>query len=250
MATTTAIARNMLFRVLFWGGLSVISLEQANAAGININATRVVITQESGTAILTTNNSSTKPYLMNIRFSRTVGGHEETPFVASPPLYRLEPHGSNSVKVLAQNTSMLPRDRESLFYLSAVGIPSSNPLSPNGEGYLSGGVSYAVGNTIKLFYRPDGLPSSALDAIKGLTFSKTTGGITVSNPSPYHVSLAALQLNGQKVTFTASVPSMLPPFGSVLYHIRTAYPISQAGKAEWQGINDQGGAVAASTTIQ
>jgi fimbrial chaperone protein len=220
------------------------------AGGLNINATRVVVTQAEGGARLITGNSSDTPYLMNIRFSATPDGKGKTPFLASPPVFRLEAGGSNVVKILAGDTRMLPRDRESVFYLSANGIPKSNPLARDGSGFVSGGLSYAVGNQIKLFYRPTGLPGTAKEAIKGLKMSRVADGVRVSNPSAYHVSLASLRLGGQAVTFNATQPAMLTPFGAVTYRVRATYPLSAAGKAEWNAINDSGAQVKAEGVIQ
>lgn len=220
------------------------------AGGLNINATRVVVTQAEGGTRLITGNSSDTPYLMNIRFSATPDGKGRAPFTASPPVFRLEAGGSNVVKILAGDTRMLPRDRESVFYLSANGIPRSNPLTRDGSGFVGGGLSYAVGNQIKLFYRPSGLAGTAKAAINDLTLNRVAEGVRVSNPSAYHVTLASLRLGGQQVAFNAAQPAMLAPFGSVTYRVRGAYPISATGKAEWKAINDSGAQVKGEGVIQ
>ncbi|HFI5337026.1 TPA: molecular chaperone [Serratia liquefaciens] len=248
MAVTRVTTRSRCAAWL-WCLLPAVPAAQA-AGGLNINATRVVVTQAEGGTRLITGNSSDIPYLMNIRFSATPDGKGSAPFLASPPVYRLEAGGSNVVKIMAGDTRMLPRDRESVFYLSANGIPRSNPLTRDGSGFVGGGLSYAVGNQIKLFYRPTGLPGTAKAAISGLKLNRVAEGVRVSNPSAYHVTLASLRLGGQSVTFNATQPAMLAPFGSATYRVHGAYPISAAGKAEWKAINDSGAQVRGEGVIQ
>lgn len=248
MAVTRVVIRSYCTALLLC--LLTIAPVAEAAGGININATRVVLTQAEGATQLIAGNSSDTPYLMNIRFSITPDGKGHAPFLASPPVFRLDAGSRNVVKIIATDTRTLPLDRESVFYLSANGIPKSNPLTRDGGGFVGGGLTYAVGNQIKLFYRPTGLQGSARDAINDLKLSHVAKGVLVSNPSAYHVSLASLRLEGQDVTFNAAQPAMLAPFSSVTYSVHGAYPIHLAGKAEWQAITDSGAIVRGEGVIQ
>ncbi|HGM5324795.1 TPA: molecular chaperone [Serratia marcescens] len=220
-----------------------------SAGGIGLGATRLVYSQQAGQTAVTVRNTNTKPYLVNARISRTLTGRETTPFFVSPPLFRLEA-GSNALLRITGNAQSLPQDRESVFFLTVAGIPSSNPLArDNRDGFSDGGLVYAVGNTIKLFYRPSGLPSSAADAAKGLRFTQSGGRIQADNPTPYYVSLMTLRLNGRLVDLEAGKTDMIAPFSSANWPAGMPYPLSQAGKVSWSAVVNLGEVVDGTATL-
>lgn len=232
--------------------LGVTLSAQAASGGINLNKTRLIFMAGSGQATVTVNNTSDAPWLITSRMSRVVDGNKQgkTPFFMSPPVFRLDGHSSSILRVVG-DTSQLPKDRESVFYLNVSGIPKSNPLSrDNDSGFVSGGVVYSVGNTIKMFYRPEGLAGSAEDAAKHLSFSRTSVGVVANNASPYYVSMLSLKLNGRDVKFNEHQPDMLPPFSQATYITQSTYPLSQSGRVTWTAANDLGGVITANGEIK
>lgn len=63
-----------------------------------------------------------------------------------------------------------------------------------------------------------------------LKFSKTADGITVNNPSPYHVSFVNLYLDDKKLPNV-----MVPPL------TQTKIADSSGGSLSYQTVNDYGG---------
>lgn len=251
MALTNDAGRSWLTVAALTGCAATLLVSlSAQAAGIGLGVVRLVYNQKAGQVTVPVRNTSSSPYVVSTRVTLTPDAHEQTPFIVTPPLFRLEGGAQGSVRILG-NPQSLPTDRESVFYVTVAGIPSGNPLSRDGsEGFVAGGVKFAYGSTIKLFYRPTGLPSSSSDAVKGVRFTRTAGGVKVENPSPYYVTFRDIRLNGQAVKFGKNQPDMLAPLGSMTVPAGRAYPISQAGKVTWSAIVDMGIVVSSSGTLQ
>ncbi|ULH10503.1 molecular chaperone [Serratia marcescens] len=234
------------------GGLTTMLMSMSvQAAGIGLGAVRLIYDQKAGQVTLPVRNTSSTPYLVSSRVALTPDSHESTPFIVSPPLFRLEGNGQGMLRIIG-NPQSLPPDRESVFYVTVAGIPSSNPLSRDDkQGFdVAGGLKFAFGNTIKLFYRPTGLPSSATEAAKGVRFTHVGNSVKVENPSAYYVTFQTLTLNGHTVKFSKTQPDMLTPFGSMTLPAGRAFPISQAGKVSWAAVVDMGNLVSANGVIQ
>ncbi|HDR2590221.1 TPA: molecular chaperone [Enterobacter ludwigii] len=253
MALTNDAGRSWLTVSALAGSAAALLVSlSAQAGGIGLGAIRLVYDQKAGQVSVPVRNTSSSPYVISTRVTQTQDARrqEQTPFVVTPPLFRLEGGAQGNVRIMG-NPQSLPADRESVFYVTVAGIPASNPLSRDGsEGFVNGAVKFAYGSTIKLFYRPAGLPSSSSDAVRGVRFTRTAGGVKVDNPSPYYVTFRDISLNGQAVKFGKNQPDMLAPLGSMTVPAGRVYPISQAGKVSWSAIVDIGVVVSASGTLQ
>ncbi|CAI1949438.1 Chaperone protein focC precursor [Serratia fonticola] len=207
------------------------------ADGFGINATRLIYPQGANSiAVSVRNTQATLPYLVQTSVSSTPQSRVATPFTATPPLFRLEPQSISQIRIAGDDAS-LPKDRESVFYFHATAIPASQtPTTPQQTSGVQGAAQFGVGNIIKLFYRPAGLPSTSAAAQKNLQFSRTKSGLQVSNPSPYFVSLASLNVAGQQLKLETPAALMIAPYGSHTYATSAKH-----GSVEWQTINDQGG---------
>ncbi|NCG53236.1 molecular chaperone [Serratia fonticola] len=209
----------------------------AQTGGFGINATRLIYPQGASSISVTLRNTLTsQPYLVQARISASLDGAATAPFLVMPPLFRLEPNSANKVRIVAQGVNV-PADREALFYFHASAIPSSSAIQGGDpQNGVHGTAQFGVGNIIKLFFRPDNLPSTSTAAQSGLRFSRVSGGLQVSNPSAYHVSLASLQVGETKLKLDTPAALMIAPFSS------HTYPSSVVqGQVRWQTINDEGG---------
>ncbi|MFI8415332.1 molecular chaperone [Serratia sp. NPDC078593] len=209
----------------------------AQAEGFGINATRLIYPQGAKSITATVRNTLPNlPYLVQANISKTIDGSENTPFWLTPPIFRLEPQSTNQLRIALKGES-LPDDRESVFYLNTRAIPASQATgSDDLTQKVSGAVQLGVGTIIKLFYRPAGLSGSSVQAQKGLKFAVSATGLTVTNPSPYFVSLAGLNFAGKTLPLISPDALMLKPFGS------HTYPTTLSrGHISWKTINDQGG---------
>ncbi|ETS31583.1 fimbrial chaperone protein [Photorhabdus temperata] len=238
---------NIIVKSLVFAAFLFASQSQAEG-GFGINATRIIFLQDKAEATVSVRNTTTNiPYLVTTKITSTVDGKGKTPFFVSPPLFRLDPKGNNVLRILG-DTSKLPTDRESVFYFTASAIPRSNPLGQRFESAkISGGLAYAIGNTIKLFYRPTGLVGTPELAYKALRFTHAPGGVQVSNSSPYHISFTQIKVDGVPVKFSDSHPQMLAPFST---HVYPAQNNQNKKKVEWAVINDLGGGENFNGTVQ
>lgn len=229
---------SMVRRLLAYMLLSFLMAE-ANATeqggGISLNRTRVVFLSTDTTQSIAINNQGQRTYLVKSIVTTTPEGQEGAPFIVTPPLFRLEANSQNSLRILHQNTQELPTDRESVFYLSTIMVPSSQkPEASNAES-MSARVSVGLQNIIKLFYRPTELSMTPEQAEKALIFTQQGKQVLVNNPTPYYQTFAQLTLDGVSVNVRNSI-SMIPPFSQVSYPIK-----GTVRQATWSVINDYGG---------
>ncbi|WP_256125081.1 fimbria/pilus periplasmic chaperone [Photorhabdus luminescens] len=108
---------NIIVKSLILGAFLFASQSQAEG-GFGIDVTRIIFLQDKAeaTTVSVRNTTTNIPYLVTTKITRTVDGKGKAPFYVSPPLFRLEPKGTNVLRILG-DTSKLPTDRESVFYL-------------------------------------------------------------------------------------------------------------------------------------
>lgn len=235
----------MRFRISFMcfsaGFLLVLNcFSPAFAAGVGINATRIIIHQGSPAASVTLRNSTeNSTYLVQSYLSagKEPGQTGSLPFDVLPPVFQLAPGSQGDVR-LAENPGMvtrLPADRESVFWFHARAIPG-NDFKPAKTGEDNHGtVKIALENVIKVFYRPENLPSSSEQAQAGLEFRFVPGGIRVLNASPYYVTMTGISAGNQPVKLSGQ-DAMLAPFSEHTYETQI-----KTGRLSWTTINDLGG---------
>ncbi|WP_161495997.1 fimbrial biogenesis chaperone, partial [Enterobacter asburiae] len=92
--------------------------QQVNAA-IALDRTRVIYSgNQKSMSVTVTNQNKSLPYLAQSWIEDSNGNKTETPFMALPPVQRVEPGAKGQVKIQGNNAQALPQDRESLFYLA------------------------------------------------------------------------------------------------------------------------------------
>lgn len=215
------------------------------AGGLSLSQTRVVFDAKDKSTKVTINNQSDKVYLINSRILFEPDSEKNTaasiPFIVTPPLFRLEKESRNTVLISKSDTSMLPKERESLFYLSFLAIPSVKKDNENDHekeaGITTTQVAFGIRTVIKLFYRPSDLPMPAHIAPEKLTFKQKGSQIIVSNPTPYYITLAELTVNGEKVNIRKQ-GAMIAPLSSRTYQVNEA---KQNNEIQWSVINEMGG---------
>lgn len=230
----------VLYTLIFsWAIFGIVNQSKAEG-GLSLSQTRVVFNSNAKNTKITINNHSDRVYLINSRVLITPNGQEKSikamPFMATPPLFRLEEESQNTILISRNDISLLPTDRESLFYLSFLAIPSvKKNTAPNAEDMTTTQLSLGLRMLIKLFYRPHDLAIPASAAPKKLTFSQKEHQLQVQNPTPYYQTLAQLKINGQPVNVREQ-GAMIAPFSSHSYQIKEI-----ANEIHWSVINDYGG---------
>lgn len=232
----------MNIRQIIFSGLIGLGFISTHAmAGIALDSTRIVFNEsdiKSGKSIGLTNSGSSAPYLVKAQVLNDVQGQNaNTPFVVTPSLFRLEPSATNQIRIMKATEQLLPKDKESVFYLRVMATPAGELETADAQRELGGAIRVSTGNIIKFFYRPSGLPMTHTQAMGGLYFSRQGNELKVDNPSPYFVTLSSLKVNGKAVPLSVQKQNtMISPRGYQTYTIA-----NPSGNVIWKAINDYGG---------
>ncbi|MBC8953470.1 molecular chaperone [Xenorhabdus sp. PB62.4] len=200
-------------------------------AGISLSSTRVIYeASQREVAISVINDSKENVYLIQSWvdiFTPTIeSSGQKTPFLVTPPLFRLDGEQENRLRIILMNGA-LPQDRESVFWLNVKAIPA---LNKNDTSRLL----ISLKNRIKLFYRPAGLTEQrAAKAYQQLIFSRQAGQLMVQNPTPFYVSFYEITLGKSAIPETG----MIAPFSRRQWPL----PIDSGNTVTWRAINDYGG---------
>lgn len=201
------------------------------AAGVMVGGTRVIFNEKDRESSIPVKNMGAAPYVVQAWIDAGEG-NTKTPFVASPPLSRLDPGQENVLRIMKLPAN-LPTDRESVFWLNVKEIPEK----AEGENVLQ----VAVRTRIKLFYRPahlPGTPGEQRSQLEWAVASSSDGKGTVlkiANPSAYHVTFVTLKVSGQ-----AEINGgMVPPKGTLEYPL-AALPSPRELDVVFTTINDYG----------
>ena len=185
------------------------TLAHANAtAGVLVGGTRVIFNEKDRESSIPVKNTGASPYVVQAWIDAG-DGNAKPPFVATPPLSRLDPGQENVLRIL-RLAGNLPLDRESVFWLNVKEIPEKS----QDENVLQ----IAVRTRIKLFYRPAGLAGKPGEQRQQLQWAVAAGGkgavLKIGNPSAYHVTFATLNVNGGQQEINGG---MVPPGGVLEY---------------------------------
>ncbi|KGM27812.1 hypothetical protein KS18_13115 [Photorhabdus luminescens] len=222
---------------MMMAGLLGCPITSTQAERVGIDATRIIYRADSYAATALLRNSSKEAiYLMQVTVSSIPDGSKTAPFLVTPPLFRMEPGSQNQVRIIKTGQA-LPADRESLFWFTTQAIPLSTKSNNLSSKQISRGVQ-VLANTIKLMYRPSGLPVAPEKGFGALRFKTTAEGITITNPSPYYITFTSLKVGGQELMTKQQKENMVSPFSTLFLPLKGVhYP----AKVSWTVINDLGG---------
>ncbi|WP_025155091.1 fimbrial biogenesis chaperone [Morganella morganii] len=218
--------------------LSPVSAALAAEGGLRLAQTRIIFNADNKNAGAVIKNNGQQVYLIKAAVMNTPEGNNPAlpaaPFMVTPPMFRLEKESQSTALIVRNGTTQLPADRESVFWLSFLAIPSVSKNGETPDNMTSAQVSVGIRNVIKLFYRPAGLSPSFEQAQEKLTFRREGRSVSVNNPTPYYLTLGALSFNGRDVSLQDNNP-MIAPFSSAIFPAEGA--VSQV---QWAVITDYG----------
>ncbi|WP_276850541.1 fimbrial biogenesis chaperone [Enterobacter oligotrophicus] len=174
-------------------GLAAVSLplifSGANA-GVIIGGTRIIFDGAKKEASIGVTNPDSTPYLIQSWIDLKDGHSGKTPFIITPPLYRLDGGQQNVERIVMTGT--LPQDKETLFWLNIKAIPAASSQANS--------LQIAVKTRIKLIYRPEDLRASTPEeqATK-LTWQRTGNELQVTNPTRYVINFNEVSVGGQHI---------------------------------------------------
>ena len=215
-----------LFLAVIFGWLLLCALPAK--AGVTIGGTRFIYSQGAHSLSVPLRNDSDIAWLVVTRVqpaSRWPGAQvvNTEPFVVTPPMVAL-PAGQEATLRLIRAPSPLPEDHETLFTLSIATIPSGKT-----EGNR---VQMGVRSALKLVYRPVGLKGDPQQAYQKLRWSATPSGVSVTNPTPWYITLFNLDINSRRL----DNPGVVAPFATR----RFTTAVNAATQIRWQTLNDYG----------
>jgi len=213
-------------------------------ASVVVDGTRVVYPADRREVTINLRNPGETPSLaqawLDAGNAEASPGDDPVPFALTPPIFRLDPGRTQTLR-LTYTGEPLPTDRESLFWLNVLDIPPRAPLNPDAPNRLE----LAFKHRLKLFFRPRGLPGSALEAPARVRWRLRRDGerlqLEAVNPTPFHVSLSVIELGTGEARRVIHA-DMLAPLSSHRFDLPDDLQMPATGlPLEYRFINDQGG---------
>ena len=229
--------------------MSVVCLFGASSAsaGVVMNATRYIYDADAREITVKVSNNGKLPVLTQAWIddgdARSTPEHVNVPFNLTPPIARVEAGKSQTLRI-SHTGGAMPADRESQYWINVLEVP---PKAEDSKDVNK--MQLAFRYRLKLFYRPEGLPGSAGIAPEKLTWTRAAdGGLLVSNPSAFHVTLndVRMEVTGREI---AVEPFALAPFASTTRKLEQTLPASDKVTVHYQSINDYGGFASYDKTV-
>ncbi len=195
-------------------------------AGVIIEGTRLIYQGDKKEASLGISNPDNLDYLVQSWVESTDHARDKTPFLITPPLFRLDGKQDNVLRVVRTGGN-LPSDRESLYWLNIKTIPSS------AHEESSNTLQIAIKTRIKLIYRPAAIAGKPDEVADKLRWHKEGNSLVVSNPTPFYMNFQEVTLGGKKVN---NVTWVAPDSDA---HFAVPGGIT-GGSVSWKIINDYG----------
>lgn len=234
---------NFLYKSLSCFGfifLALFSL-QLNASVI-MTGTRIIYNEGSRSVDVNLKNQSNFPYVVQTWFDagKMSGGPDasvQVPFIATPPVFRIQPGAGQVVKVTFTGGLNLPDDRESVFYFNFLQVPPSN-IDKND---VKNKMLVMLRNRVKIFYRPTSLVSGPGWGFPNISVTPVSGNasaVMIKNHTPFYVTVSSVALTeGQRRLSSGS--GMIEPSGTQIFNISRAGSV-KGRKAIVTVVNDRG----------
>lgn len=230
----------MIFRcTLLWACACAASL-QVNAS-VLLDRSRVVLSAGETEATVRVRNEEHGPVLVQAWINELDGDalpeEASSPFLVTPPLRRLEPDQSLSLRIRLLAMSTLPGDRESMYWLNVVDVPGEVARAPEDPT-----VSIIVRSRIKLIYRPAGLAAPTGKDAGALRWqlAERTGqtALVIHNPGPNYINISRATAQGGAAAQTLAIGAVKPLAETIIPLLPEALSGVQSLSFQW--LDDEG----------
>lgn len=208
------------------GAMLLFSMTSAQA-GIIVGGTRIIYNGEKKETSISVKNPDKVSYLIQSWSDTGDKANEKSPFMVTPPLFRLGASEENSLRIIRTGGN-LPEDRESLYWMNIKSIPASEKRDNANT------LQIAVKTRIKLIFRPQGLTNRPEDVADKLTWRRNGGSLLVTNPTAYYMNFSTLKVGGS----TVKDATYVAPMSNASFTL----PSGAGGDVSWTIINDYGAA--------
>jgi len=190
-------------------------------ASVVMTGTRVVYPASQTEQTLQFHNPDTHPNVVQVWLDAgdpaSSPDANDTPFLALPQVFRMEPHAGQMVRLMLTDADSLPQDRESVFYLNFSQMPGhQKTASPNQ-------LMFMFTSRVKVFYRPVGLdPDLPADFAQQLQVTRRGAALHVDNPTPYHAVVKRVEVAQGGAPLPVVKGVMIAPFSSAVWNLPEA----------------------------
>lgn len=179
--------------------LLLAGVNSAPFAAVNVDRTRLVFAANDIAQSLTLANDSVTPMLLQVWTdageTASSPDNSRTPLVVLPPVFKMQPDELRTLRVMLSSRRSLPEDRESLFWLNIYQIPPELSATKSATCKLV----LPLRLRLKVFIRPTGLKAPTANDEQKLRFSIASQGITITNPTPWYMSLTVTATKGIRI---------------------------------------------------
>ncbi|WP_233498936.1 fimbria/pilus periplasmic chaperone [Pantoea sp. ARC607] len=207
------------------------------SAVVNSTQSRLVFNENSEVQSLTVVNSLRAPALVQMWTddSDPLSPPERisTPLVVVPPLFKLAPAESRTLRVMLLSRKDMPQDRERLYWLNIYQIPPYTRQQTAQEKK----VIFPVRIRLKIFIRPTGVKAPDEEIGEQLKFSinklnTKNSELQVQNPTPYYMNIGSIRLGNETLK-----SEMIAPFSSRSFALKQT---TDSHILSWSVIDDYG----------
>lgn len=230
--------RKLIQLALSCGIIISLLLPVSGIASVVVNGTRVVYPGTEREVTVKLSNTGTLPVLVQSWVDNgDVSARPEkiaVPFILTPPVNRIEPDKSQTLRLSYTASPQLPEDRESVYWLNVLEIPPAKQNVPNR-------LQMAFRTRIKLFYRPGAIAdrAKASEAAETLKWSIVGDELEANNPSPYYISLVSINITqGSKKSDVAG--EMVAPMNKLRFKLKGNASLTRGANLAYEYINDWG----------
>ena len=186
--------------------LLLAGVNSAPFAAVNVDRTRLVFAASDIAQSLTLANDSVTPMLLQVWTdageTASSPDNSRTPLVVLPPVFKMQPDELRTLRVMLSSRRSLPEDRESLFWLNIYQIPPELSATKSATRKLV----LPLRLRLKVFIRPTGLKAPTANDEQKLRFSIASQGITITNPTPWYLSLTVTATKGIRIGYMMLAP--------------------------------------------
>ena len=179
----------------------------ATTGGIQLSTSRIVFNEGIKAIKYGVTNEYNIPALTSATITN-FDGEPTSDLAVSPSLFQIQPQTTSQGQIV--QLKPLGSDREIVYWLNVKTILSDNKPKEKG-----GALQFALGQRIKLFYRPKGITENCRAAAEGLLWEKTKKGLKVVNNSKVSVSIVDVKSGGE----TRRLSETLLPLSSKEWNI-------------------------------
>lgn len=227
--------RNLLSQTIF---ILTAMVSMNNHAEVILHGTRIIFPSESKETTLQISNEGAQPSLIQSWLDNgnpnSTPDEIQLPFVITPPIARIDPQKSQTLRILAlPNSNQLNQQQESLFWLNVLDIPPK-PASQTAE-EKGNFLQLAIRSRIKFIYRPSSIKDNVNDAPKKLSWSHEGNKISIKNLTPFYITITSIFSKENRKLDLAPQGVLISPYSE--YSVDNPKQLSQL---RFSTINDYG----------